>query len=242
MPFFYFEQAQMPSIRAVFFDAGFTLLKPVPDVADTYLEHARAVAGPVDEAAFRARLAEVWANGRHMRTNDHVTSDAIERTAWHHLTAEVAAAFPALRDAHGAWLESLFAHFDDGAHWRVMDGASQLLGELRRRGMKLVVVSNWHSTLHDILAHRDLTRHFDHVLTSAELGRRKPHPALFERALELADVRPDEALHIGDSLIEDVAAADSLGIRAVWFNPKGRDAPDDITGIGHLREIQALCD
>jgi len=108
-----------------------------------------------------------------------------------------------------------------------------LLESLRARGLKLGLVSNaidppW-------LLHRDLEQlgvreRLDAAVFSSEVGWRKPHPAIFERALELLDVAPERALFVGDSLANDVAGARALGMRtvqAVWFNAEeDPDAPE----------------
>jgi putative hydrolase of the HAD superfamily len=72
----------------------------------------------------------------------------------------------------------------------------------------------------------------DFAVFSSEVGKRKPHPAIFERALEALDVTPAETLFVGDRLYEDVRGAADLGMRtvqAVWFradeNPDGGE-PD----------------
>jgi HAD superfamily hydrolase (TIGR01549 family) len=54
------------------------------------------------------------------------------------------------------------------------------------------------------------------IVSSHSVGWRKPHPAIFERALEVAEARPGEALHVGDNLIADVWGAQQLGIRGIW--------------------------
>jgi putative hydrolase of the HAD superfamily len=67
---------------------------------------------------------------------------------------------------------------------------------------------------------------------SSEVGKRKPHAAIFEHALRALDVRPEQALFVGDRLYEDVRGAADLGMRtvqALWFradeNPDGGE-PD----------------
>ena len=58
------------------------------------------------------------------------------------------------------------------------------------------------------------------ALFSSEVGRRKPDPAIFERALDALGVEPARALFVGDTLATDVAGAKALGMRtcqAVWF-------------------------
>jgi putative hydrolase of the HAD superfamily len=67
---------------------------------------------------------------------------------------------------------------------------------------------------------------------SSEVGKRKPHPDIFRRALAELDVEPEAALFVGDRLYEDVRGAGELGlvtVQALWFradeNPDGRE-PD----------------
>jgi putative hydrolase of the HAD superfamily len=55
-----------------------------------------------------------------------------------------------------------------------------------------------------------------------EIGYLKPHPAIFRRALSDVGVAAEEALMVGNSLAEDIAGAQALGIRAAWK----RSAPD----------------
>ena len=110
-----------------------------------------------------------------------------------------------------------------------------LLEALRDRGLKVGLVSNafdpgW--LLHRTLAEMGLAERLDVAVFSSEVGKRKPHPAIFERALHELGVRPEEALFVGDRLFEDVRGAADLGMRtvqAVWFtadeNPDGRE-PD----------------
>jgi FMN phosphatase YigB (HAD superfamily) len=67
----------------------------------------------------------------------------------------------------------------------------------------------------------------DFAVFSSEIGRRKPDPAIFERALEALGVTPEEALFVGDRLWEDVGGAGAVGMRtvqAVWF--RADDYPD----------------
>jgi putative hydrolase of the HAD superfamily len=63
---------------------------------------------------------------------------------------------------------------------------------------------------------------FDHVLVSGEVGHLKPAAAIFRKALDLAEVEPHEAVHIGDHLDADIYGAKSVGMRAVWFNAERR--------------------
>ena len=98
-----------------------------------------------------------------------------------------------------------------------------LLEALRGHGLKLGLVSNafdpgW--LLHRDLEQMGIAQRLDFSVFSSEVGTRKPHPAIFERALGALGVEPENALFVGDRLYEDIRGAGELGmttVQAVWF-------------------------
>jgi HAD superfamily hydrolase (TIGR01509 family) len=113
------------------------------------------------------------------------------------------------------------------------------LGELHERGVALVVASNWDCSLPDWLAPTGILDLVDGVVTSAEVGEAKPSPRVFERALAVARVSPDEALHVGDKVDNDVQGAAAAGVRAVLLQRKG-DPPAGVESIRSLSDLLAL--
>jgi putative hydrolase of the HAD superfamily len=113
------------------------------------------------------------------------------------------------------------------------------LGELRERGLTVVVGSNWDCSLSDWLEPAGITELVDGVVTSAEVGAPKPHPRVFERALAIAGVAPSEALHVGDKMDNDVEGAAAAGVRAVLVQREG-EPPASVEAIRSLRELPAL--
>ena len=91
------------------------------------------------------------------------------------------------------------------------------LERLHDEGFTLVVASNWDVSLHDVLERTGLDVLLDGVVTSAEVGVAKPDARLFAAALSLAGAAASEALHVGDSLEEDVEGAFGAGLDAVWL-------------------------
>jgi putative hydrolase of the HAD superfamily len=119
---------------------------------------------------------------------------------------------------------------------QVLHGTTHaLLDSLRDRGLKLGLVSNafdpgW--LLHRDLEQMGLARRLDFSVFSSEVGMRKPHRAIFERALAALEVEAERTLFVGDRLYEDVRGAGELGmttVQALWFradeHPDGRE-PD----------------
>jgi putative hydrolase of the HAD superfamily len=103
------------------------------------------------------------------------------------------------------------------------DVAPALIGA-RGHGRRLVVVSNWDVSLNGVLAALELAPLLDGIVTSAVAGARKPSPAIFEHALALVRAEPAEAIHVGDSLEEDVAGARAAGIEPVLIRRSGDGA------------------
>lgn len=121
--------------------------------------------------------------------------------------------------------------------------APQVLGQLKVKGFKLGLVSN---TIFPGDFHRrelsrfDLIDFFDSLLFSCEVGFKKPHPAIFREALEALEVRPEEAVFIGDRLKEDIAGPKSLGIRTILKLRGGRDYSDDVEPEASIEKLVEL--
>lgn len=94
--------------------------------------------------------------------------------------------------------------FIDALRFEPLPGVVDTIARLRALGLALAVVSNWDETLPERLEAFDV----DVVVSSAEAGASKPDPAVFRLALERLGVRPERALHVGDS------PADQEGARA----------------------------
>ncbi len=118
--------------------------------------------------------------------------------------------------------------------------AGPALQAARSRGQRLVVASNWDVSLHGVLRSLELEPLLDGIVTSAEAGARKPAPAVFERALALAGARPDEAIHVGDSLDEDVAGARAAGIEPVLVRRGSGPAVPGVRTISSLAELAVV--
>jgi HAD superfamily hydrolase (TIGR01509 family) len=93
-----------------------------------------------------------------------------------------------------------------------IDGAAEVLDELRGRGLRLAVVANWDCALRGVLEQLGLAPRFETIVASAEAGAEKPDPEIFRVALERLGVEPARALHIGDEDVDERGAA-AAGMR-----------------------------
>jgi putative hydrolase of the HAD superfamily len=106
------------------------------------------------------------------------------------------------------------------------------LRSLRGRGQRLVAVSNWDYSLPRVLERCGLGDLLDGAISSAVAGARKPDPAIFAPALELARCGPDQALHVGDTREEDLAGASAAGIRSLLIDRTGNGG--DISSLAEI--------
>lgn len=117
----------------------------------------------------------------------------------------------------------------------VMPGAASLLAFLKRRGIKLGLVSNLVSPFKAPVAALGLAEAFDAAVYSCDEGLAKPDPEIYRRALERLGVAPEQALFVGDNLPNDVHAPATLGLRTVGVGVTGRDATlDSLAELGLL--------
>src|SRR5207244_8879034 len=105
-------------------------------------------------------------------------------------------------------------------NFELFEDVLPVLDELRRAELRIAVVSNGIRDLHAFVAHHRLD--VDAIVDSRSHGRVKPHPRIFEAALELLGVRAADAVLVGDSLEEDVEGARALGLRALRIDRGGR--------------------
>jgi putative hydrolase of the HAD superfamily len=220
--------------RAVFLDALGTLIQlhdPWPALRDL-LHERHGIEVELEEARRAMRTEMGYYRANCVRAGDRPSLAALRRECAEILRGELAPVLDAL-DANA--LEQALL---DALRFDPYEDVVPALRRWRAAGLRLVVVSNWDISLHDVLRQTRLDELFDGVLTSAEVGASKPDPAIFAAALELAAVRPSEAVHIGDSAQEDVAGARAAGIEP-WLLARaggGAPAPDGVRTLASLRE------
>jgi putative hydrolase of the HAD superfamily len=121
--------------------------------------------------------------------------------------------------------------------FRAFPDVRPMLESARRHGVKLVVVSNWDVSLVAVLRSLELEPLLDGIVTSAGAGARKPSPVIFEQALREAGVPAGDALHVGDTLDEDVAGARAAGIEPILIH-RGDGPP--VTGVRTISSLAEL--
>ncbi|MBI3244910.1 MAG: HAD family hydrolase [Deltaproteobacteria bacterium] len=125
------------------------------------------------------------------------------------------------------------------------EGVHETLAEIRDRGLHVGMVSNIDD---DQLGHMlELARvrpHFDSILSSEAAQSCKPDASIFQEALRRAGCAPHEALFVGDSLQQDIAGANRVGLQSVliWSDPEREPTIGEHRPRHVIRRIPELLD
>jgi putative hydrolase of the HAD superfamily len=117
---------------------------------------------------------------------------------------------------------------DDHTGWLPFDGVAEALADLRRRGYRLGVITNWDPSARRLIAERGLDGCFEQVVVSSEVGCEKPDRRIFELAAAAAGVRPAECLYVGDNYYIDTVGARGAGMESLIVNRFGRLGVEEI--------------
>jgi putative hydrolase of the HAD superfamily len=194
------------AVRAVIFDWGGTLTPwHTVDHSELWLSvctrHYPAAEAAALAAAARAAEMELW--GLAESSHRSATLDEIFARAGIAVSAEFLASY------FRAWDPHTFTDPD----------VPPLLRELRRRGIKVGVLSNtmWPRSAHEQIFVRDeVLDLIDGAVYTSEIPWVKPHPEAFRTAMKAIGVTdPAECVFVGDRPYDDVHGAKSAGMRAV---------------------------
>jgi putative hydrolase of the HAD superfamily len=199
-------------IKAIFFDAAGTLFHLTGTVGHHYALVGSQLrlqldAGQLDDAFYSAwkRMPRRSATAG-PRDND-------DKNWWRELVDLVLAQVaPSLSELdRDNFFEIAYEHFAEPGVWKLYPEVPAVLQELQPH-FQLAVISNFDGRLRLILRHLGISKFFAHIFVSSEIGADKPDPEIFRRTLKLIDLRPGEALHVGDDPKRDWEAASAAGL------------------------------
>lgn len=230
-------------VGVVLLDAAGTLvhIEPPAPRLRALLAERFGVAVELHEATAAIHAEIVYYRG-HM----HEASDSEGLTELRHRCAEVLRlALPSSATLAAVSSSELTEVLVSSLQFRAYPEVPAALEQLRAAGLTLVVASNWDCSLPTVLRRVGLHDLVDGVACSAVVGAAKPDPDLLRAALRMANVEPSRAVHVGDSVMEDVGAALAAGVRPVFLNrdegPMDRgDADPSVATIGSLAELPAI--
>jgi len=219
------------ALKAVLFDVDFTLVKPGPDLGpEGYQLLGRRFGLELDPALYpEARVAAIETIERNPEL-DH------DEEVWVLFTERIIRGMGGDSDRAYECAVEMTRGWEQAANFELYEDTLPVLAELRAHGLKIGLVSNTGRDLVAFVAHHALD--VDAALGSATHGKTKPHPAIFQAALDELGVSAEEAAMVGDSPEDDIEGARALGMGAFLVDRDDR-FPEVEDRLPDLRALAA---
>src|SRR5215217_121376 len=226
------------SIRVVFFDAANTLFHVNGSVAEIYLHHAAQFGFPqTPESRTAIKLAFnrafLDAPAPIFAATDPLHIKQSERLWWFDVVHNVFYRVGMFK-RFDEFFDRVFDVFEDPASWRLYPETVATLTQLKAWGIELGIISNFDSRLFSVMRGLNILEAFNTVTISSLARAAKPAPQIFQLALDKHAVDSHEALHVGDSMRDDVEGARKAGLHAVLLD---RDGTHGETGRHVIRTL-----
>jgi putative hydrolase of the HAD superfamily len=219
------------TLRAVLFDVDFTLAKPGPDLGPEGYRLLGARFGlDLDPTRYaEARAAAIETLERHPEL-DH------DEEVWVLFTERIIRGMGGESERAYECAVEMTRGWEHAENFELFEDTLPVLDELRRRDLKIGLVSNTGRDLEAFVSHHRLE--VDVALSSGAHGKVKPDPSIFRAALHRLGVRPRQAAMVGDSPEDDIAGARALGMQAFLVDRDDR-FPEFPGRLTDLRELPA---
>jgi REG-2-like HAD superfamily hydrolase len=232
--------------RAVFFDVGNTLIYPSPSVAEVCHEviEARGLeAPPIEEIQRLMPIADRFYEDRYWEDDSFWSKEERARAMWTDMYEVLFTALGFDKDESARELaHDVYHAFGSGTRWEPYDDVKPGFEELKSRGIKIGLISNWDTRLADIFHDMGLSDYLDTIVSSASVGVHKPDPRIFEVALERVGASAADAVHCGDHYFSDVIGARTVGITPVLMNRWDVEFPADCMVVTTVEELVVAID
>ncbi len=204
----------LSDFKVIFFDAGGTLFRPYPSVGEIYQEVAGRHGCIVEADFIENQFHEAWLKRDGLAELASHSSEKIERAWWRDLVHEVFTHAGGLKDFEN-FFDELYDLFAQPQVWQLYPGTLEVLKHLKKEKKQLAIISNWDSRLFKLCESLEIHPYFDFILASAVFGAAKPSGRIFQEALKKSGAKPEDAVHIGDSLEDDIQGAHRAGLSAI---------------------------
>jgi putative hydrolase of the HAD superfamily len=226
-------------IKMIFFDAGGTILEPYPTFAEAFTRICRAhgyEVAPVEvqRVFHQVGSAEV---ARDTGVVNATTSAEGSRIFWRHLYT---LSLNALGISDDTLRDDLLVTFSDKASYKLFPEVLDSFEQLRHAGYRLGLISNFEGWLEEVLIEEKAGDIFDVRVISGLEGVEKPDPLIYRLAISRAEVEPEECVHVGDSIANDLEPASAVGMKVVMIDRSGSFPDTGFPRIATLEELPAL--
>ncbi|PWN08112.1 HAD family hydrolase [Rhodohalobacter mucosus] len=102
-------------------------------------------------------------------------------------------------------------------HWIWVEGAKEALERVSRKYKTGIITNGFKETQEKKFEIMELNRYCKTFLISEDVGKMKPHPAVFDKASDMAGVERNKILYVGDSYVSDIEGGSNAGWSTAWY-------------------------
>lgn len=136
--------------------------------------------------------------------------------------------------------QQVIANTRVSANWdRILPGTREALESIGRR-LPIAVISNADGRIADVLDRCGILDCFRTITDSGIVGQEKPHPLIFETALQSLDAPAQDSLYVGDVYSVDYCGATRSGMQAILFDVPGAYRDKGLPRVESLQELQSM--
>ena len=228
------------AIKAIFFDAAGTLIKPVRRVGESYALVAEKFGMAVAPSAMAERFRVFFDAAPTLAFPGAAAASiaALERDWWKQLVRRIFEPWGPFERFEDYFTE-LFEYFARADSWMLYPEVPETLSALQERGLTVDVISNFDSRLVNILHGLGAAGWFEEIFISSRVGHAKPNRQIFQAALEKYGLKPGNAMHVGDSEANDLRGAANAGLKGILVD-RNRNNDSRPSCVSSLKQILAL--
>ena len=123
-------------------------------------------------------------------------------------------------------------------HNLLFDGAIDTLNYLKPKYKMHIITNGFEEVQHKKMKNSNLLPFFDKIITSEEVGVKKPNPEIFHYALNKSNAIPGESIMIGDNFEADILGAKNVGMHAIFCEFNGEIATEKVITVSKLSQIK----
>jgi len=229
-------------VKAVFFDAGETLIHRNPSLATITHRYLLKAGKKVNRAELNSVLSQ---SARDMK--EIVQKAELNDTEKWHVYMDSVLKKLGIKD--NTLKNDVISRLKRGTSFRVYDEVWGVIKGLKKAGIKTGIISNAPRDLKKVFDRLGLTKQFNWIVVSEDAGVEKPNIKIYELALKKCGFDRKNVIYIGDNYLADIMGSIAAGIKPVWLLRETKDAqftfktgkaPDGVAVIKSLREIPGV--
>jgi REG-2-like HAD superfamily hydrolase len=226
-------------IKAVFFDAIDTLFRPYPDKIGMYCRIIKKTSGL---SISREKMTEVWQE----TIEDTEKRAAQERDkndplAWDGFNQRILKLLNYQGDLEKTGERLLYESWSNPQNFRLFTDVQPTLEMLKQQQIIVGCISNEDKSLYNFFVQFNILKYFQLIILSEEERIEKPNSKIFKLALERVGLKPNETIHIGDSLYSDYKGALKAGLFALLIDRENKIGDNgNIVKIDNLIKLEGF--